>query len=117
MALTVRVLFDFDAQEGSSELCIRTGEIVTLTRQDVGEGWWEGVNSRGQQGLFPESYVEVINPSLSVSIGDDDDDGHGKTPSSARPRAAAGNQRPLPGLIQGYPTVVVGLAVIRQPLN
>ncbi|XP_054722825.1 sorting nexin lst-4-like, partial [Uloborus diversus] len=28
---------------------------------DVGEGWWEGVNSRGERGLFPAGYVEVMN--------------------------------------------------------
>ena len=27
--------------------------------QDVGEGWWEGVNACGKRGLFPEAYVEV----------------------------------------------------------
>ena len=27
--------------------------------QDVGEGWWEGVNASGKRGLFPEAYVEV----------------------------------------------------------
>jgi hypothetical protein len=32
-AFQVRVLFDFDAQEGSGELCIRTGETLTITRQ------------------------------------------------------------------------------------
>ena len=28
-------------------------------RQDVGEGWWEGVGPDGSRGLFPEAYVEV----------------------------------------------------------
>lgn len=27
--------------------------------QDVGEGWWEGINSKGEKGLFPAGYVEV----------------------------------------------------------
>lgn len=27
--------------------------------QDVGDGWWEGMNGRGEQGLFPEAYVQV----------------------------------------------------------
>ena len=27
--------------------------------QDVGEGWWEAKNERGQSGLVPESYLEV----------------------------------------------------------
>ena len=35
-------------------------DILTVTRTDVGSGWWEGTNSRGQSGLFPEGYVEQI---------------------------------------------------------
>lgn len=27
--------------------------------QDIGDGWWEGKDSSGQQGLIPETYVEV----------------------------------------------------------
>lgn len=60
----VRALYDFDAQPGTGELSIKEGEILTVSRQDVGEGWWEGTNSRGEAGLFPAAYVEV---SLDVS--------------------------------------------------
>jgi len=28
-------------------------------RTDVGEGWWEGQNEKGDIGLFPEAYVSV----------------------------------------------------------
>lgn len=55
----VRALYDFDAQPGTGELSIKEGEILTVARQDVGEGWWEGTNSQGQAGLFPAAYVEV----------------------------------------------------------
>lgn len=40
---------------------------IIVDFQDVGEGWWEGVNSRGQQGLFPESYVEAMSPVSGTS--------------------------------------------------
>ena len=33
----------------------------SVTRQDVGDGWWEGINSRGEKGLFPAEYVSPIN--------------------------------------------------------
>ena len=56
----VQALYDFDAQPGTGELSINTGDILTVTRTDVGEGWWEGTNSRGETGLFPEAYVEVL---------------------------------------------------------
>lgn len=29
-------------------------DVLTVTRQDVGDGWWEGRNARGECGLFPE---------------------------------------------------------------
>ncbi|XP_042211753.1 sorting nexin-18-like isoform X3 [Homarus americanus] len=57
-SLTVRVLYDFDSQPGTGELSIKEGEVLNVTRQDVGEGWWEGSNSQGQAGLFPAAYVE-----------------------------------------------------------
>lgn len=40
-------------------------ETLTVTRKDVGDGWWEGTNSRGQSGLFPEGYVETIGSPVS----------------------------------------------------
>ena len=52
-------MYDFDAQPDTGELSIRAGEVLTLTRTDVGEGWWEGLNTKGESGLFPEAYVEV----------------------------------------------------------
>ncbi|XP_054708676.1 sorting nexin lst-4-like isoform X2 [Uloborus diversus] len=63
--LQAKVLYDFEAQPDSGELSVWTGEIVTVTRQDVGGGWWEGRNSNGDHGLFPSTYVEVIDGSES----------------------------------------------------
>lgn len=57
----VQVLYDFSGEPNTSELSINVGEVLTVTRDDVGEGWWEGRNSKGVCGLFPESYVEKIN--------------------------------------------------------
>ena len=51
-------MYDFTG-EGSGELSIKCGEILTVTNTNVGDGWWEGTNSTGQSGLFPEAYVEV----------------------------------------------------------
>lgn len=60
LLLQVHALYDFEAQHGTGELAITAGEILTVTRTDVGEGWWEGCNSKGETGLFPEAYVEVL---------------------------------------------------------
>ena len=57
--LQVQALYDFEAQPGTGELTLTTGDILTVTRTDVGEGWWEGTNTKGESGLFPEAYVEV----------------------------------------------------------
>lgn len=61
------MLYDFDAQPGTGELSIKEGEILAVSRQDVGEGWWEGTNSRGQAGLFPAAYVEVSFPLMKLT--------------------------------------------------
>nr|XP_023027310.1 sorting nexin lst-4 [Leptinotarsa decemlineata] len=41
----VKVLYDFQGEAGTAEMTISTGEILTVSRTDVGEGWWEGINS------------------------------------------------------------------------
>ncbi|XP_013106924.2 sorting nexin-18 [Stomoxys calcitrans] len=57
----VRALYDFRGDPGQPELSIDAGEVLQITRTDVGEGWWEGQNSRGDVGRFPEAYVEVMS--------------------------------------------------------
>ncbi|EDW40914.1 sorting nexin lst-4 [Drosophila sechellia] len=61
MTSYVRAMYDFTGEPGSSELSIATGDVLSVTRSDVGEGWWEGKNARGQIGLFPAAYVEVMS--------------------------------------------------------
>lgn len=81
----VKVLYDFQGEGGTAEMNIVAGETLTVTRTDVGEGWWEGFNSSGQSGLFPEAYVERISgsdpPSIPAPVlppqnnwGDDEED-------------------------------------------
>ncbi|GIY56133.1 sorting nexin lst-4 [Caerostris darwini] len=67
--LQAKVLYDFEAQPESGELSIWTGEVITVTNQDIGGGWWEGKNSDGNNGLFPSSYVEIIESSNSANTG------------------------------------------------
>ncbi|XP_068082349.1 sorting nexin lst-4 isoform X2 [Anabrus simplex] len=58
--INVRALYEFNGEPGTAELSIVPGEILTLTRQNVGDGWWEGCNQMGQTGLFPAAYVEEL---------------------------------------------------------
>jgi len=61
--MKVRALYDFHAQPGSSELNISQNEVLTVLNKDIGEGWWEGINDRGERGLFPAGFVEPLDES------------------------------------------------------
>eukprot|EP00794_Sanderia_malayensis_P016744 gene16744-18438_t len=58
--LKASVLYNFYGDAGNGELTVRENEIVTVVNQDIGEGWWEGINSTGSRGLFPATYVEIV---------------------------------------------------------
>uniref|UniRef100_A0AAQ6A187 Sorting nexin n=1 Tax=Amphiprion ocellaris TaxID=80972 RepID=A0AAQ6A187_AMPOC len=60
MALKAKVLYDFIAEAGNNELTVKEGETVTITNQNIGGGWIEAQNSRGEVGLVPEDYIEII---------------------------------------------------------
>uniref|UniRef100_A0A3P8RXS4 Sorting nexin n=1 Tax=Amphiprion percula TaxID=161767 RepID=A0A3P8RXS4_AMPPE len=59
MALKAKVLYDFIAEAGNNELTVKEGETVTITNQNIGGGWIEAQNSRGEVGLVPEDYIEL----------------------------------------------------------
>uniref|UniRef100_A0A3B5B2C3 Sorting nexin n=1 Tax=Stegastes partitus TaxID=144197 RepID=A0A3B5B2C3_9TELE len=58
MALKAQVLYDFSAEPGNNELTVKEGETITITNQNIGGGWIEAQNSRGEVGLVPEDYIE-----------------------------------------------------------
>ena len=66
--MKVKVLYDFPAQPNSSELNIYQDEILTVLNKDIGEGWWEGRNERGECGLFPASYVEAYEENSTSNV-------------------------------------------------
>ncbi|KAI0022450.1 hypothetical protein F4780DRAFT_197998 [Xylariomycetidae sp. FL0641] len=53
----VAVLFDYERAE-DNELELREGEFITVTNIEHPD-WWEGMNDRGERGLFPSNYVEA----------------------------------------------------------
>ncbi|XP_036003323.1 sorting nexin-9b isoform X2 [Fundulus heteroclitus] len=59
MASKAQVLYDFTAEPGNNELTVKEGETITITNQNIGGGWIEAQNSRGEVGLVPEDYIEL----------------------------------------------------------
>ncbi|XP_028394201.1 sorting nexin-33-like [Dendronephthya gigantea] len=67
MASKVKAIYSFEGVSENNELTISEGEILTVTNPNIGDGWWEGVNSHGVKGLFPTAYVEPITISNAPS--------------------------------------------------
>lgn len=86
MALKARVLYDFSS-ENPGEISIGEGELVSVFSEEELEGWLEGENSRGESGLFPASYVEILRehiaPSATNNNGFSSPKSKGQTPTHA----------------------------------
>lgn len=54
----VRALYQYKAQD-VDEIDIAVGEEFELVKEDE-SGWWTGINSMGNEGFFPGSYVTKI---------------------------------------------------------
>lgn len=84
----VRVLFEYSGK-AMDELTIRTGDIVTVTKE-VSPDWWIGENEEGESGLFPSAYTEPHEPGelhddgLDFGFDEDDTDDHHSTSGSAQ---------------------------------
>ncbi|XP_015602293.1 sorting nexin-9 isoform X2 [Cephus cinctus] len=63
----VRALYEFKGEPGTAELSINAGEILTVMRDNVGDGWCEGFNESGQSGLFPAAYVQVVEAAAPIT--------------------------------------------------
>ncbi|XP_041050932.1 sorting nexin-18-like [Carcharodon carcharias] len=63
MALQARALYDFQS-ENVGEISVREDEVLTVYSEHDIEGWLEGVNSRGERGLFPASYVQILRAAV-----------------------------------------------------
>lgn len=86
------VQYDYEAAE-DNEIGLKEGEYVTNVDM-VDEDWWMGENARGQVGLFPSNYVELV---------EEEDDA---APVESAPSAPAPSARPAapPGPTKSGPT-------------
>lgn len=93
MAGKAQVLYDFTAEPGNNELSVQEGEVLTITNQNVGGGWVEARNSRGDVGLVPEDYIE-LNPSSSNAATTQYNNAYnpGHNNSSANTQGVNGNE-------------------------
>ncbi|KAI6249243.1 Drebrin-like protein B [Erysiphe necator] len=53
------ILYDYDIDE-DNEIQLVEGEYVTNIDM-VDQDWWMGTNSKGETGLFPSNYVELVD--------------------------------------------------------
>ncbi|ATY61933.1 actin binding [Cordyceps militaris] len=81
------ILYDYDKDE-DNEINLVEGEIVTDVDQ-VDPDWWIGTNKHGENGLFPSSYVELIEDAEAETSA-------AVPPPSAPARAAAPVPTPAP---------------------
>ncbi|XP_028905968.1 sorting nexin-18 [Ornithorhynchus anatinus] len=64
--LRALALYDFRS-ENPGEISLREHEVLSLCSERDIDGWLEGVNSHGQRGLFPASYVQVLRPAAAAA--------------------------------------------------
>lgn len=55
--------YDYEKDE-ENEISMREGERITNIEM-VDDDWWMGENSRGERGLFPSNYVELVEGGAS----------------------------------------------------
>lgn len=55
----VEAMYSFEA-ENESELSIRKGDVIRVTRK-IDEGWWHGECDGRAPGIFPANYVRTID--------------------------------------------------------
>ena len=89
------VQYDYEKAE-DNELDLHEGEYITNI-DTVDEDWWHGRNSRGETGLFPSNYVELVE--------EESHGGAAPVPAAAVPAAAVEHEHEMQqhaGVTQGH---------------
>jgi len=85
-------IYDYEKAE-DNELELTDGEHVTNIEM-VDEDWWMGTNSKGESGLFPSNYVELV---------EDEEEQEEEAPPPPAPVAAT-RPTPAPAAVPAGPT-------------
>ena len=69
MAVKAKALYTF-LSENKEEISIQENEELVIFDENSVDGWFQGENSRGERGLFPASYVEIIRTRSDSNVTD-----------------------------------------------
>ncbi|KAI5615468.1 sorting nexin-33 [Silurus asotus] len=69
MSLKAVALYTFQS-ENKEEISIQENEELVIFDENSVDGWLQGENSRGEKGLFPASYVEIVRPRSNSNLTD-----------------------------------------------
>lgn len=83
MSVKARALYTFSS-ENKEEISIQENEELVIFDENSVNGWFQGENSRGERGLFPASYVEIIRTRSNSNLTD----------CSISPAGSLGNDSP-----------------------
>ncbi|XP_047451664.1 sorting nexin-33 [Mugil cephalus] len=69
MSVKAKALYTF-LSENKEEISIQENEELVIFDEKSVDGWFQGENSRGERGLFPASYVEIIRTRSNSNVTD-----------------------------------------------
>lgn len=83
MSVKAKAIYTF-LSENKEEISIQENEELVIFDENSLDGWFQGENSRGERGLFPASYVEIIRTRSNSNVTD----------NSISPAGSLGNDSP-----------------------
>uniref|UniRef100_A0A3Q2VCW3 Sorting nexin n=1 Tax=Haplochromis burtoni TaxID=8153 RepID=A0A3Q2VCW3_HAPBU len=69
MSVKAKALYTF-LSENNGEISIQENEELIIFDENSVDGWFQGENSRGERGIFPASYVEIIRSRSNSNVTD-----------------------------------------------
>ncbi|XP_005731473.1 sorting nexin-33 isoform X1 [Pundamilia nyererei] len=69
MSVKAKALYTF-LSENNGEISIQENEELIIFDEKSVDGWFQGENSRGERGIFPVSYVEIIRSRSNSNVTD-----------------------------------------------